>query len=104
MSKLKILILGFILCALSARSQVTELDSIQRRYLTKPEDVERYHRYSAMVAQVPMLDTEGYSIGETRAGYAAFLKTLDSVNCKKEIIGKARGYDIMGLTIGDIKR
>jgi predicted deacylase len=99
-----IITLCLILGVLSAQSQIIELDSIQKRHLTKSEEIKKYHEYSVMVGQIPMLDVSNFSIGETRAGYSVFLKTLDNISCHKEVIGNVRGYDIMGLTIGDVKK
>lgn len=113
LKRLKTILMGVIICTLAVHSQTSTLDAVQKKHLSKPQDEKAYFEYSKMVSQIPLIDTKNFSIAEGRSKYADFLKTLDSIdcstkkkkiNCSKEVIATIRGYDIVGITIGDVKR
>lgn len=91
-----------VICKFASQSQTLQLDSIQRKYLTNLEDEKAYFEYLKIVSQIPRIDTKDYSIADEKGKYSCFLRTLEDVSYSKEVIATVRGYDIIGITIGDI--
>lgn len=84
--------------------EIQPLDSIQRIYLQTDEDIQAYRDYESVIAQIPLIDTEDYSIVNSIpiTNYNEFLQSIIDIDCEKEVLANVRGYDIMGLTIGDV--
>lgn len=77
--------------------------TLQSQQVLSPADSVKFREYSEIIDQIPFIDTNGFFLEEKILKYSDFLKTLDAVDCTKDVIATIRGYEIVSLTIGDIK-